>query len=645
MEALAKSLPIQGVEASSKRIFTVWGEAGVGKSTFISEFRESELMSKSKVLWIQPTREGELETIPEFIRACAKSVRYPNQPEKEEKISSKLESVQRGKVNPIVSDDSILITRSSLAKEKKPYVNKAAVASVGRTEKVRDDIEVSVGLGESKANNHAEGFLDALPLQALGTDLCILYIERIERLSVTILDWIRDYVFPAATRGAYRRSLVLLIESLDPIRLACPTENWGEWGHLLHDYRLYSLSEDDTYQYSIKSGLDPATARFLYRASLGYPTRLARALQSCRALDPHQEGNPEPVLASLDAPAKLDLAALCLPEALYPEDLDALFGPKSGKAKIAWLKSLPNIPLRQSEDGHQLPTAFRRNVLQATADLPGFKPLFTRWNSYSRLEHNIPSRSDRAKLLHLSGLLWINKDFCEQLFGPESDKVYRFATQSDQLFNRNQDRYRISERYREYLQRTAEHMGHPGSKTIRQKAEAIWQRRQTEINERIEKLEAELEALQNNTNTLIRRQSEALANLRIQERKTETQEIDSGREATPKGSPAGPVVILSSILCLALLGSGLLVSSPANAGLFIGSLTSLTLAIVYLPKWKAQRKASAANANTLFSHESPEILRKQSLDLTHQVQDSESDIEDLKQAIEEAKEELRYSLV
>ncbi len=129
LEALADLLPLQGVEIGDKRIFNVWGEDGVGKSSFISEFRESERMSKEKVLWIQPTRDEPLDDIPEFIRACAKTIRYPSNPAKEKKISEQLESVQRGKVNPIVSDDSILITRSSIANKKRPYINQAAAAS------------------------------------------------------------------------------------------------------------------------------------------------------------------------------------------------------------------------------------------------------------------------------------------------------------------------------------------------------------------------------------------------------------------------------------------------------------------------------------------------------------------------------------
>src|SRR5690606_2926682 len=113
------------------------------------------------------------------------------------------------------------------------YINQAAASSVGRTETAREDVEISVGLGESKANNQAEGFLDALPLQSLGTDLTIIYLEQVERLSVSIIDWLRDYVIPAATRGPYRRSVVFLIESLDPIKLAYPNENWGEWSNRL----------------------------------------------------------------------------------------------------------------------------------------------------------------------------------------------------------------------------------------------------------------------------------------------------------------------------------------------------------------------------------------------------------------------------
>ena len=93
LENLAKSLPLNGVEHGDHRVFNIWGEDGVGKTSFISEFRECQLMSNAKVLWLQPTRNGSLDDIPEFIRACAQTVRYPAKPAKEEKITAQLESV------------------------------------------------------------------------------------------------------------------------------------------------------------------------------------------------------------------------------------------------------------------------------------------------------------------------------------------------------------------------------------------------------------------------------------------------------------------------------------------------------------------------------------------------------------------------
>lgn len=526
LEALSQTLPIRGVEANSKRVFNIWGEIGVGKTSFISEFRESELMSKAKVLWIQPTRNGPLDTIPEFIRACAKTIRYPAEPDKEKKISELLESVQRGKINPIVSDDSILITRSSIAKQKKPYINQAAASSVGRTEVVRDDIEINVGLGESKSTNHAEGFLDALPLQSLGTDLTIIYIESLEKLSVSIVDWLRDYVFPAATRGAYRRSLVFLIESLDPIKLAYPNENWGEWSNLLEDFRLYPLSNNDVYEFGLAAGLEPAKAKFLRYKSLGYPETTHQAIAKLKSLDTSQA---ERFLATLPEADQLKVAALCIPESLYPDDLDVLFGSKNGQSTFQWFSQLPNNQAKPSSTGKSLvlSDALRCVAINRFADSSDLQTYAKKWTPMGRVVRNVPSRSQRSKLLLLSGLFWIDAALCKNLFGEQAEKILPFITETPLVFNRQKECYRISERLRSDLQKSAQLMSHPGLGIVLKKASKLWAETQEKLNAQIAELEAKIESQQGEINNLARKQSETQAQIRIHERETDDTQTGS----------------------------------------------------------------------------------------------------------------------
>lgn len=518
MEALMQALPVQGTQQNSNRVFNIWGVENVGKSSFISEFRESEIMSKAKVLWMQPTRKGKLDTIPEFIRACAETIRYPSSPNKEKKIAERLESVQRGKVNPIVSDDSLLITRSTVAKQKKPYVNQAAAASVGRTEVVRDDVEVNVGLGESKATNHAEAFLDALPLKSLGTDLSIIFIEKLEELSVSIVDWLRDYVFPAATNGAYRRSVVLLLESSDPIALAYPNENWGDWANKTEDFRLYPYSDDDIYSYALHCGLEPELARFLKYKSLGYPALTHRAVDELKKLD---RSDAAKLLDGLPAPDQLKVAALSIPHTVHQDDLPILFGKKASGEVFNWFKQLPNTQATISSSGKAfaLSDALRAEALRRFAGRSELKEFTQAWAPMAHLTHCVPNRTDRSKLLLLSGIQWMDTAFCSKLFGEQSDKVIPFITDSSSgHFNRKQERYRISERFRPELQKAAEKLGHPGMGVVRKKAVLIWEKRLDQLSETLADLNARTNELQSQLRSKTSKQKEILAQLRIHER-------------------------------------------------------------------------------------------------------------------------------
>ncbi len=525
LEELAKTLPLQGVEIGDKRIYNLWGEDDVGKTSFISQFRESERMSKEKVLWIQPTRDEPLDDIPEFIRACAKTLRYPAKPKKEKKISEQLESVQRGKVNPIVSDDSILITRSSIAKNKRAYINQAAASSVGRTEPIRDDFEINVGLGESKANNHAEAFLDALPLKALGTDLTIIYIEHYDRLSITILDWLREYVLPAASKGAYRRSLVFLLESTEPLKYAYPLETWGEWSNLTEDIRLYPLSRDDAFKTAIGLGADARHAHYLQYRSLGYPDDLHETAKQLSSLDLSAASQ---FLDALERPDQLRIAALSLPQTAHIDDLHAIFGNET-KLIFEWASQLPTqlVTLHANGKSLAISEALRCEAIARFHDNLKFQSYANTWNPMGRVCRNIPSRNDRAKLFLLSGLLWIDSQLCDDLFKDQSSKILPFITESAQIFTHQGERYCLSERFRKDLRKAAIALNHPGANIVFKKANTLWEERQAQIAEALSDVESKIENCQLQIDELTHKQREVIAHIRIHERETDTTETAS----------------------------------------------------------------------------------------------------------------------
>lgn len=518
-QALAKMLPLKGVNVDSNRVFNIWGEDGVGKSTFISQFRESELMRKSRVLWLQPTREGELDTIPEFIEACSKTARYPNSAQKEKKIATLLERAQRGKVNPVVSDDSLLITRSSVAKTKKKHVNQAAAASVGRTEVPRDEVEVNVGLGESKSTDHAEGFLDALPLQSLGTDLTIIYLEKLANLSVSVVDWLRDYVFPTATRGPYRRSLVFLIESKDPLSLAYPNETWGEWFGRQADYRMCPLNEYDVKRLCSIENLDEGDSAYVWHRSLGYPEKVTSAISSAKSA---KRTEAEAFLESLPESDQARVAALSILEHLYPDELDTLFGHGSGKSVFNWYKQLPTNQAKPSVAANAvaLKESLRVAAISKCHESEAFLELADKALPLAKLQFLAPSKNDRSKLLLLSPLEWIDAEVCEQIFGEKSDKISHFVSNSAALFARKLDKYRLSDRVRDDLQETAELSQHPGIAVVAKKATKLWEAQAQALTQSIEEFEAKVDTLESEIATFTRKQSEFTAQVRIQQRET-----------------------------------------------------------------------------------------------------------------------------
>ena len=650
MAVFAKLLPLRGVEASSHRVVQVWGEEAIGKSTFLSSFRENHAEDRIKALWLQPTRDAAVDTIEEFIRACSKSVRYPFDPSKEEKVARALEAAERGKVNPVVSDDSILIMRSTVASNRKPYINQAAAASVGRTEVEREDIQISVGLGESKGNNQAEGFLDALPLQALGTDLIILYLERLDRLSTAVQDWLREYVVPAATRGAYRRSLVIVTESRDPPKFEYPTFSLGEWDKQTTDFRLLPLSEDDVYQFAIHSGVEPNLAHYLYFKSLGYPQPLQGYTEDCRA-GRYSAAAPtaaaRKALAELTNSDTLKLAALCLPDTLYPDELDVLFGPANGKRAFEWLAQAPDSPAQKNGDARSavLPDAFRATVLEATRNDPTFRELLLKWTPMAQLERNLPSKNVRSKMLLLSGLLWLDASLCKALFSEQADRIMAFVTENEKRFYRQGDRFCITDRFREPLRQVASQMGHIGVGAILRKAADLWNHRRDEIEARIKSLETNLEQLQATAVATARKQSENAAQIRILERgKPSLAAYSDSIAKTANERSKGPLVVLLAALAIICFAAASSIAAPYSYFALATGLAASIAGLFLLPGWLDHRKAVAITGQAEVRN-SPEFLRKASLEFTQELHTVEDQIDRVKRNIDEQKQLLRLPYI
>jgi len=513
MRELSTLIPLKGIAPKSSRVFNVWGEDGVGKSSFISEYRESEEMLRSKVLWLQPTRIGTLDTVPEFIAACSNTVRYPAQPNKEKKQAERLAAAQRGKANPIVSDDSILIMRSSLAGKRKMHINQAAAASVGRTETSREESEVAVGLGESKAANHAEGFLDALPLKSLGTDLTILYIEDFSRLSPPVVDWLRDYVFPAATKGPYRRSLVILLESTEPLRYANPNESWGVWGALVDDYRLGVYSAEEIAELSARSRLEKAARAYVRHRSLGYPALISRAIDSARSLG---SVSIDESILSLSQSELSCLAALCIPGKLYPNELDAILGKDRGAPAYRRMHALVGKLCSTEPSGEFLVPSekLRYGTIVRACHLEEFKALAPSAMSLAQLQEQVPDARDRAKLLLLCGLEWIDAPLCAQLFGKQAGTILSYIQSMSEHFNRVRERYRISERLLDLLRALARKSESAAAQKVRAKAKAIWMEKSAKHKADAQEAAEALRSLEKKINSLELRRGKLLVEIR-----------------------------------------------------------------------------------------------------------------------------------
>jgi|GEM_PF-936192 len=647
--SLMEALPLRGFDERSKRVFNIWGENGVGKTTFLSEFRECEEMQEQKALWLSPTRDGDVDSIREFIVSCSKAVRFPSEPEKEKRIAERIERVQSGKINLMESDDSILIARPTVVENEKPYINKAAAASVGRTEHKRADIQVSVGFGENKASNQAEGFLDSLPLQSMGANFIILYISDADRLAQSVKDWLREWVVPTASKGPYRRNLIIFSEAGEPSELHSPQDQWGDWQDRSFDFRVHPLSVHDVTEFGTRAKLDRAACRMLYTETLGYPNQLldtAQRISQISSSNPHSAF--EAIAATLDEDGSAKLAACCLPSILHPSELDAIFGYQKGIGVFDWLTKLPHIPITQDSKtkGFKIDERFRRDALESNLDSPIYKSYETDYLAYGRLCRNVPSQPCRNKLYLLSSLNWIEGIFCDALFGNASEKVFHFIANSERLFVRKNDHYHISERIRSDLAKTADRMSHIGMGSIRDKAVQLWTDRRNQIETTILDLERAYKIAIERADKLSRKQQETNAYLRVVEKKEPTAESVAPKpiRVNPTQKSNGPTIAILSGIGIAGIGAAFVLGENLQTIAAGSGAIALLIAAIIFPGWLRLRQAKQF-ANQRFAPDSADFLRRESSNLLHSLQAEEVAIDDLKRDLERAKLQLEYSLI
>jgi len=608
--------------------------------------RESSFMERKKVVWISPKYETSIDNPQEFISACSLEVRFPNSPQREESLAKRLEDAQKGKVDPIRSDDSLLITRSSIATNKQPYVNAAAAASVGRTSFVKEDMDVSVGFGNNRAGNQAEAFLDALPLQSMGADLVVLHLSDPTTVSGSVRDWFRDYVIPAATKGPYRRNLVVIEESSEPFYLQGPEQSWGEWDEFVVDFELPPASIESVISFAHRENLSQEDSRFVFVRSLGYPAIAMQTISQLKSdsRDTSKRDAAEAIISRLTEDEKAKLAICSLPDTIHTEEFDAIVGPANSRETIQWLTSISNIPLQVIEGGksYSLPDEFQLTAISSISESSEFRSAESRWLPYARLLRNVPNLSDRSKLYYVAGLKWIDGDRYKDLFEENAEYVSDFIETNDNLFAKQKKHAHTSQRIQSDLLATAKNLRHQGIEVIKPRVEVIWKQRQEWLTERIEDLEKSLKLVQERLQNLQGRHSQVSILLkRFQANGTPV------HSAPAKGLENGKNGIYMSLLisfsCIAAI-YGASQESPLNVVGFLGAFASFLVSLFLIPGWKLQRAAKESVKRSKIKN-SPEYLRKENADLIQQIQENESAYDELGREITIAKEDLNFEYV
>ncbi len=642
LRAFSEVLPLNEFNLYTNRVFNLWGSKAVGKTTFLETLRDSNLMERKKVVWLSPKTDSSIDTPQEFIAACSEEVRFPQAPHREETIAKKLEESQKGKVDPIRSDDSLLITRSSIATNKKPYVNAAAASSVGRTSFIREDMEVSVGLGNNRAGNQAEAFLDALPLQSMGADLVLLHISHKDVLSGSVRDWFRDYVIPAASTGPYRRNLILVEESDEPVELQPTDHSWGDWDPYVADFELRPASIEAIIEFAHRQGCNRSYAHFTFVKSLGYPALAQEAVQQFS--NQAEDTQASAALSKLPEEDRARIAICCLPESLIEDELDAVVGRGNAGEILKWLSRQPGVPLRETNEGdsYQLPDSFRAAAISSITESAAFRSAEERWLPYARLVHNVPSHSDRSRLYSLSGLRWIENDFCAGLFKENAESVSKFIDTRDSYFAKRQKYTHLSDRIRSDLFTTATHLNHPGVTSIVDTAKAIWEQRQTWLNERLEDLDRSLKVVEERLHVSRAKHSQvAILLKRFQKNGTP---VPKAPDAKLENGKNGLYIGLLAAFAVGVVSISASQAAPLNAIGYFAGFIAVIASITLVPGWRLQQAAKESKRRAKIKN-SPEYLKKENADLIQQIQENESAFDELSRDIALTKEDLKYAYI
>ncbi len=638
-------LPLEEFTLSSLRVVKLWGATGVGKTTFLNSLRESEFMARKKIVWITPKADPSIDTPQEFIAACSQGVRFPQNPEIEESISDRLDESQKGKVDPIRSDDSLLITRSTIAENKKPYVNAAAAASVGRSNFIREDMEVSVGLGNNRAGNQAEAFLDALPLQSMGADLVLLHLENEETLSGPVRDWFRDYLIPAATKGPYRRNLVVVEETRETFSLHPAEQEWGEWETLVSDFELKPAGIESVIDFARRKGCSQEEAKFVFVRGLGYPEETVRTTEELtqHAVSRQSIANAKERIESLPRDARERLAICSLPNSIYNDEIDAILGRGRSNEILQWLSSLPgSIAPEQTVNCFKLDDSVRLVAINSIEESPRFREAEQRWLPYARLVRNVPSHADRARLYQLSRLEWIDGDKRETLFKEQAEDISNLINERDCYFATRKRFTHISGILIQDLCLTAKNIDHQGAREIYQRAAEFWETRETYLRDKLQDLSKSLMAVQERFHVIQARYTQVSVLIkRFQKNGTP---IPNEPDPELVGGKNGLYISFLMFLAIGATASGLSLEMPISALAFVVSGAASIFSLALVPGWKLQAAAKRSHKRAQVK-DSPEYLKRENNELIRRMQENQTAYDDLQREISMAKEELEYNYV
>ncbi len=480
----------------------------------------------------------------------------------------------------------------------------------------------------------------------MGADLVVLHLSDPTTVSGSVRDWFRDYVIPAATKGPYRRNLVVIEESSEPFYLQGPEQSWGEWDEFVVDFELPPASIESVISFAHRENLSQEDSRFVFVRSLGYPAIAMQTISQLKSdsRDTSKRDAAEAIISRLTEDEKAKLAICSLPDTIHTEEFDAIVGPANSRETIQWLTSISNIPLQVIEGGksYSLPDEFQLTAISSISESSEFRSAESRWLPYARLLRNVPNLSDRSKLYYVAGLKWIDGDRYKDLFEENAEYVSDFIETNDNLFAKKKKHAHTSQRIQSDLLATAKNLRHQGIEVIKPRVEVIWKQRQEWLTERIEDLEKSLKLVQERLQNLQGRHSQVSILLkRFQANGTPV------HSAPAKGLENGKNGIYMSLLisfsCIAAI-YGASQESPLNVVGFLGAFASFLVSLFLIPGWKLQRAAKESVKRSKIKN-SPEYLRKENADLIQQIQENESAYDELGREITIAKEDLNFEYV